>query len=303
MCRKECMREVLTFDASVCPMENILEQLNSYSLFGGDSIVIVDHIEKLKKSACDALAQYLTSPSPRIFLVLGGASLKGLADLYQKGKKELVILDLSEEKPWDRKTRLRQWLIQEAARSQKSLAFALIDYFLEEIGTDMQNLHQELDKLISFVGERREIDLKDAMAVCISCKTDTSWQVAENVVWGDLHGAKNDGARDLSFLLPLIGQIRYQLQLGLQMACLIQENKSFPEIVQSIPHLKIRSLEKNAGVARTRGTKFFKEGLNFLFDLELSLKNGAHSPELMWDLFTSKLNQIKTQERSVHVRN
>ena len=296
MRRKEKMAELLAFDASTSPIEAILGQLNSYSLFGGSSVVIVDRIEKLKKASCDALAQYLVAPSPTVFLILGGSSLKGLSDLCQKGKKELVILDLSEEKAWNRKTRLRQWLMREAGRAQKSLSASLVDFLLEEVGTDMQNLHQELDKLICFTGEKREIELKDAMAVCVPSKTETSWQLAENLVWGSSNAAKNREVHDIAFLLPLIGQIRYQLQLGLQIVCLMQEDRSLPEITQFLSNGKMRNLDKNAAIARKRGDRFFKEGLNYLFDLELSLKNGAHSPGLMWDLFTSKLLTLQANK-------
>jgi len=163
--RKEKMIEV-AFDASSCPIESILDQLNSYSLFGNHSLVVLDRIEKLKKTACEALAHYLSAPSQTTFLILGGSSLKGLTELYQKGKKELVILDLSEEKPWDRKARLRQWLIKEASHAKKRLAPDLIDYLMEKIEPDMQSLHQELEKLIVFTGEKNAIGLQDALKIC-----------------------------------------------------------------------------------------------------------------------------------------
>jgi DNA polymerase III subunit delta len=287
--RKDQMEEGTVLDASVCPIENILGHLNSYSLLSSHALVILDRIEKLKKTACEALAGYLAAPSQKVFLILGGSSLKGLTDLYQKGKKELVILDLSEEKPWDRKARLQQWLVKEAAQAQKTLAPALVNHLLEEVGLDMQNLHQELEKLICFSGEKNTIELQDALTICSSNRSVSSWQRAESLVWEE----KDISQEAIPDVFSLIGPVRYQLQLGHQLAFFIKERKTLQEIAQFFPHSKSRNLEKNAGIARRRGELFFKEGLSALFDLELSLKNGAHDPSLIWDLFTSKLNLLK----------
>lgn len=283
--------EKVEFDAASAPIEEILEKLNSYSLFGGDSLVLVDHVEKLKKLAMEALAGYLAAPSERAYLILGSASSKGISELYQKGKKELIILDLSDEKPWDRKSRLLQWLLQEASRAGKTLSSSLAEHLLEEVGTDMQTLHQEMEKLICFVGDKREIEWSDAKAISSSFKSETAWQIADSLVWGD-GVCKQSLSEEISFLLTLIGPLRFQLGLGLQIASLMQEGKSLQEMSAFLPNVKSRNLEKNAGVVRRKGPRFFQEGLIGLFELELSLKNGTPAPGLMWDLFISKLSRM-----------
>ncbi|HSW86172.1 MAG TPA: hypothetical protein VLG49_01580 [Rhabdochlamydiaceae bacterium] len=291
--RKDQMEESV-LDASSCSIESILDHLNSYSLFGGHSLVVVDRIDKLKKSACEALARYLASPSGTTYLILGGSTLKGLTDLYQKGKKELVILDLSEEKPWERKARLRQWLVKEASSAKKTLAPALIDYLMEKIEPDMQNLHQELEKLIVFTGEKRIIELQDALRICSPGQSSSSWRIADSLVWEE-KGNSYESIQDLSFLLPLIGAIRYQLHLGHQISFFIRHGETVQEVASHFPNLKRPSLEKYTALVSQRGEPFFKKGLILLFELELSLKNGMLDPSFAWDLFKAKMDGLKSR--------
>lgn len=275
---KEAIRpDTLThFDANSAPIEKIVAQLNTISLLGERPLIVLEGFEKLKKGDLEVLAAYLQSPSPFAYLVLSGASLKGQADLYQKAKKELIVLDLSEEKPWEKEKRLRDYLVQSAKESGKTLGSDLAAQLLAEVGPDLASLDQELFKLIAYVGSRSQITLDDARAICASYYTLTGWQLAESLVWKERPTVRFPHI-DTSFLLSLIGQIRYHLQLGIQIC---EGFKGSPA-------------DKFLTPARKFGLAYFKQGLQSLFEMELSAKSSGIAPDLLLEIFIAKLSLRK----------
>lgn len=285
--KKETSSSVVFHEANALPIEKILEQLNTLSLFGGANIVVLDGIEKLKKADGETLAGYLEHPSRFAYLILGGASLKSHAGLYQKGKKEVVLIDLAEEKPWDRQRRLKEWILAKAAKEKKTLNADAAAQLLEQIGPDMPALEQELLKLVCFVGERPRIELKDVQTICSSHTVASGWQISEALVWGS-RPLKQDHM-DLSTLLALIGQIRYQLQIGHQIEALLSQGVHPHELAGYFPSLKPQTLDKCTNEAQRKKRGFFAHGLKLLFDLELSCKSSSTDPELLYDIFTTRL--------------
>ena len=82
--------------------------LSAPSLFGDVEIVVWDGVKSLSDDVIDKLLRYIINPAPWAFLVIGADSFKSFSSLYTKVSKELVILDLTEEKPWDREKRQQQ---------------------------------------------------------------------------------------------------------------------------------------------------------------------------------------------------
>lgn len=266
------------FDALEAPIERVIAQLNTFSLLGKRPLTIVDGFDKLKKGELESLLGYLLKPSPFAFLILSGSNLKSCQEIYQKAQKEVVLIDLSEEKPWDKEKRLREYLIKEAALKGKTLTPDLTTHLLSQTGPDMACLSQELFKLVSYVGSKSKITLDDAKSICASYHTMTGWQVAENLIWEKTFSIPANV--DTSFLISLIGQLRYHLQIGIQ----ISEG--------TIPYLKSSQVEKFTAFTKKYGISYFKKGLEALFELELAAKSSSIAADLLLEIFIAKLKNV-----------
>jgi DNA polymerase-3 subunit delta len=279
-------------DGAQKPIEELIEGLNTSSLFSSHQVLYLDGIEKTKKNGLSLLAEYAASPSPFAYLVLGSSSSKGLTELCTKGKKELVICDLVDEKPWDRKERFRRHLIDYAAASGKRLYADAAEYLLDNIGLSLPSLEQELEKLITYSAERKEVTLQDVTALCSVQKSQTLWQLAEAIAWKEAIPQVGSDF-DLNTLLPLISQLRTQFQNGLSVAVLMQRQVPHAEIALSLPLIKPAALDKIVPIARMRRIPFFKRAIDLLFEMEIMAKNSSFSPGLILDLFLSKLALLK----------
>jgi DNA polymerase-3 subunit delta len=278
-----------TFLVSTISLEKVLEQLNTCPLFGGAVVVVLEEVEKLKKEGCAVLMRYLERPSPFAYLILSGSSLKSVNDLYQKHKKVGIVLDLTEEKPWERERRLKEGLVQDARKQGKVMNSDAAAYLLEQIGPDMPCLEQELIKVLCYVGDQQRIELKDVRAVCKPQNHATGWQYAESVVWkGECLPA--DAVDELSALIPLIGQLRYHFEIGHKIQTFVEQGLPAHEIATQLPQVRSAAFEKYYPVVRNKPPGYFQQALMALFDLELACKNGKADPLLLFDLFIGRLH-------------
>lgn len=279
-------------DGAQSPLEDLIEGLNTTSLFTGSQVLYIDGIDKLKKNGLAPLAEYAANPSPFSYLLLGAASAKSLTDLATKGKKELIVCDLSDEKPWDRKDRLKRMIIDCAATAGKRINSDATEYLLENVGLNLPGLEQEIEKLISYAAGRSVLTLQDVHTLCAAQKSSTLWQISDAIAWKESFPKLEENI-DLSLLLPLISQLRTQFQHGLSLSILMERGVPHVEIAQHVPHIKPVALDKILPYVKSRKSSYFKRALNLLFEMELMTKNSAFDASLILDLFVSKLTLLK----------
>ncbi|NGX38333.1 MAG: hypothetical protein K1000chlam2_01506 [Chlamydiae bacterium] len=268
-------------------IKDALEHLNAGSLFSGKMGAIFDGVEGLLKAEVELLAHYLKAPNPEGHLVLGAANAKAVNDLYKKAKKEMVVLDLSGEKPWEEKQRLSKWVVQTLHAKQKKVSPEAVDALLGRLPGDRLLLQQELDKLTCYVGERSEVTKGDVEAICSASDEQNLFQIAQGLVWGQQQSVAQ--VKDISQLLPLVSQVRNQLEMGLKMTALLKVGSSSEEIAKAFPRLWPKALQQCLEGARKKGSDFFKRGLLSLFDLEFGLKTNLGRPDVLFAIFSAKI--------------
>ena len=246
------------------------EELLTPSLFGNLTAVVYDEVDKLKN--------FEPRLASNVHLLMGSGNFKPFSDLYLKGKKEAVALDMSDEKPWDKEKRLQMGLIAHGIPSD------VATYILQQIGPDVAMLTQEVAKLRCYVGERK-IELSDAKAVLCGRDLTTGWQLSEKIVW-ERPVLLGDKMLDLNFVFPFIGQLKYHLQLGFRLSELIHLAS---DIQRHFPSLRPAQLEKFSQVAKVRKTLYFERGLKALYDFELASKSTPLDSRLLFDFFQAKL--------------
>ncbi|MGH2639119.1 MAG: DNA polymerase III subunit delta [Rhabdochlamydiaceae bacterium] len=288
--KKDLHLQTTRFDALETHPIVIQDEIRTPSLWGGVRVLFIDQIDKVKPLS--PFLDLLNHSAPDVVLIFGATSAKPVAELYQKGKKDLVALDVSEEKPWDKERRLQEWIQDEARKEGKQLPPEVAAELLRHLGTDLATLYQELKKLITFVGDKNILENKDVEAICGAKNLTTGWQLAETLVWKHPI-ALQDKMGDLGFIFPFLGQVRYHLQLGAQMGDLIERNTPMHELKKHFPSVRSQNLDKFISIATQRGSYFFLNGLLKLYDFELIAKSAPLDLGVAFDLF-----QIKIYEKT-----
>lgn len=290
--KKDPSSQISKYSADSVSAGRVTGELKTQPLFGGNTLILFEGIEQLKKEGIEMLLSYLNSPSSFAYLILTCATAKNASELYQKGKKECVFLDMHEEKPWDKERRLKDWLIKEIMKEKKRISPEAIASLFAHVGNDSATLEQELSKLLCYSAEKSDISVSDVDAICSKYTETSSWQIVENLVWEDKL-LKENLLPETSALFPMIGQVRYHLQIGQEIAASLQKGTPYQEIGRALPSVRAASLEKYVRTARHRRRDFFEKSLELLFEMELQAKNSALEPQLLWDHFTAKLSLLK----------
>lgn len=193
-------------------------------------------------------------------------------------KKGVVILDLVQEKPWERKGRLQRWLLESAHSKGRELKGEVVDYLLQLYHTDFSLLLQELEKVITYAGNDTHLSLKRVQRVTSLAPLQTSWQLAEAFVWGgDVNLLY---IQELNNHRALTNQIRYQLHLGLTLA-----------LGGNFPKLSPKRHKKFTSLALSYFPSYFLMGLKDLFVLEQRLRSAITDYTLLLEYFYVKLSE------------
>jgi DNA polymerase III delta subunit len=150
------------------------------SFFFRFRIFAIPDLADLKKAARDPLRKYLASPDPSVVLVLP-CSDRAAARTYSaipgiravSPREEQVISTLARAAV----ARMRQ--------AGKELSEDAASFLVRWVGMDFARLKEELGKLLSFSGSRKEIGEEEIRAVCIAGGAVDPFRLAEKLVRGD----------------------------------------------------------------------------------------------------------------------
>lgn len=272
------------------PIGHLLDELNTISLFEKNRIIFYE-TQSIKKEELSGLTRYFANPASSTYLILGISQTKMAQEIYMEGKKHLISCDFTEEKPWDRKERLKNYLRRFVAARKKKCSLLLLEQLLEKRGMDLAILEQDLEKIITFIGERLHIEELDLTAVCNDQKLANLWQLSDAILFSK-QKISFDSEIDISCLLSLIGQMRLQLQRSLEIRILLEKKMSHAEICLKFPTIKKNPLEKLFSFAQEREEKWLIQALHHLFQIEMLAKNSAATPAVLLHMLNCQLSHF-----------
>jgi len=152
----------------------VRDALETASLFGGETMVVLDEVDKLLKADVTKLQT--------LFPITFGHLIVGA-----KGKSPLIgvmeqVFDLLEEKPWDKEKRLHELVYTKLRNANISISSDAAHLFFDRLDKDASILEHELDKLLCYIGDKKQIETNDVLAITSSNHMATTWHLAEEIV-------------------------------------------------------------------------------------------------------------------------
>lgn len=261
-------------------LKEVFNHLQTASLFGGEPIVCIDELEKAAKKVQQEL---FAEPITFGYLIAGTRSKTGLS---AAAEKHGIVLDLLDEKPWEKEKRLQEQFESKVRNAGKSARAEVIHLLFERLDKDSATFDSEVDKLIAYIGDRSQILPEDVMAISTANRTYTFWQTAEELIWE----GRELGPMDDTTFHGLIPALRSQLQLGLKIASLLEQNAPRDEWAGVLPKVFPKTLEKRTPQAAKLGSSYFQRGLQTLFDIELKSRTGSQQHGALLDFFRAKIH-------------
>lgn len=193
-------------------LDSILTIARSFPMMGERRVVWVRRFDKVTgakdKRGNDVMAAYLASPATSTFLLLTASlsSLDGLQASLQKnaGATGAAQRKIAAQKPpigallklakWHefprmREAQVRTWVSTRAKAIGMTIDDATTDYLLLRCGTQLRDLALELEKLKTYAGDRREVNVGDVNAIVGAGKTYNIFELQRVIGRADVASA------------------------------------------------------------------------------------------------------------------
>ncbi len=233
---------LIRLDANETAVEGIVAELNSGSLMAPRRVIVVRDITALHNLQQRALARHLGQIPPGLALVLVAAKQEGghswgppvAAELRRAVEGQGQVLELRPP------ASLPGWAASEAQRFGKRLDPDAAAVLCDTVGSDLDRLLREIEKLTSYVGEREEITAQDVREVSVRVTEEDIFELMDAIGHKDagtaltlLDGVLPEGS-DRGEYIPFVGMIARQIRLIWQARFLRQCGVPLSEI-QSLP--------------------------------------------------------------------
>ncbi|HJA66435.1 MAG TPA: DNA polymerase III subunit delta [Candidatus Mediterraneibacter cottocaccae] len=129
------------------------------------------------KSAGTELADYVKDMPETTYFIFIENEVDKRSKLYKAVKAKGHIVELSTQ---DENT-LRRWIAGLVKKENKVMSGDTITYFLNRVGTDMENIQRELEKAVCYAIDRNEITKADVDAVCVTQITSHIFEMVDAV--------------------------------------------------------------------------------------------------------------------------
>ncbi len=116
----------------------------------------------LFKSGGEQMAEYLGAQNESTVLIFTESEVDKRSKLFKtlQGKGCAVEFAAQDEKT------LKRWVAGTLGKEGKKITENTVELLLNKIGTDMENIHAELEKLICYCMDREVVEPQDVEAVC-----------------------------------------------------------------------------------------------------------------------------------------
>ena len=139
----------------------IIDAAETMPFFADYRLVIVENSGLFKREA-DQLVEYLDRIPDTTIMIFAESQMDKRSKLYKK----IGTVGYAAEMGRQSEKELQTWILRFLKQENKQISARAMELFLEMAGDDMENIRMELEKLISYVGERTGIMPEDVSAIC-----------------------------------------------------------------------------------------------------------------------------------------
>ncbi len=142
-------------------VRQVIDRAETMPFFAERRLILIED-SGFFKNACPELAEYLPTMPKETFVVFVESEVDKRGKLYKAVKSLGRIVELGRQ---DART-LTAWVLGTLKKERKNITQDALNLFLEKVGDDMENIANELEKLLCYTAEQGAIGAADVEAVC-----------------------------------------------------------------------------------------------------------------------------------------
>lgn len=269
-------------DSSV---KEIIQTCDTLPFFAEHRVVLLQDTGFFKTSN-DEMAEYMKDIPESTVMIFIESEVDKRNKVYKQVKNIGYICECSRMN----RSELSRWILVRLNKENKKITKENMNYLLEKLGDDMENILSELDKLISYTMGRDVIDTDDIDAVCISEITGKIFEMVDAI------GSKNQKkALDLYYDLiavreapmKILYMLTRQFNIMLQVKEMAQKGKSAGEMAKN---MGMQSFIINKTLSQCKNFKLsaIRNAVNYCLKMEEAVKMGNMNDKMAVELVIVK---------------
>ena len=150
----------ITYDMHENNISNIIDEASMISLFASTKIIIGDNfdISKINADEYEYLTKYVNNLNTDAYIILIADKVDARTKNYKIFKDKFNIIDTSKSDTHDD---LNAYIKNRIKENNYKIDSYDIEYFLEKVGNDINNINTELDKLFIYKEKEKTINRED----------------------------------------------------------------------------------------------------------------------------------------------
>ena len=252
-------------------LAKIISALQTQPFFGGGKLIIINDID-LKNKVFEPLIESLKIISPGVKVVFRASAVHRASKIYKFLDNTGEVCEFKPYTDWQQDELVR-WVGQRVGSLGKEMDQAAAIELVEVCGNSLRKLSSELDKLATYVGDRKKISSEDVAALA-SPGVMSTFALSDALADKDLPRSLSTLdilSRNRIQVFPLLALLASQYRVMLQVKSL--GGKSYSQAAQTLkasPYYVRKCMEK----ARKFSTDELKKNLQLLLETDLKLKSG-----------------------------
>lgn len=277
---------VTSFDATA-ELADVLDELRTLPFLAPHRVVIVREAEAFVSANREAMENYFDAPVPTATLILEVGAWPNNTRLAKKLTSVGELIECaSPEGP-----KLLGWIRAAVEARGKTVAPDAAGLLAEWIGADLTTLSSELDKVVTYIGERSAVTVRDVTAIVTATAGPEAFAVTNAITNGDAKTALQATAAALQTRgaeFALLGQIAWHIRRALQVAQDVAAGQN-PTAAMRAARVFYGQQEFQA-MLRRRSLKKLQADFRRLIAADLGMKSGTEALPAMQQLVIELCN-------------
>lgn len=142
-------------------IREIISLADTMPFFAESRLIIIENSGFFKRDSSE-LADYLSQMPESTHIIFREDEIDKRNRLFKKVKELGYFAEMKRQT----EAELERWILTILKKEQINLTRSTMSYLLETIGTDMNVIRNELDKLISYLGDKKVLEPADIDKIC-----------------------------------------------------------------------------------------------------------------------------------------
>ena len=210
--------EILRYDLSETNISDVINDLDTYGFFGERKVIYANDAFFLTTSKgeiehnIDSFIKYINNPSPDNILIISCSKLDGKKNICKLVKEKFNCITINND-PKD--------FIKKKTKDYK-ITYDTINYLIYSVGEDLDRINNELDKLMLYKTDTKEITRNDIDLIVVKKVDDNIFDLIDAIIKKNkkkslniYNEMVNYGEEVFKILISLSNQIRliYQVKV------------------------------------------------------------------------------------------